>query len=67
MEEGVLYSATDKSGSFMDVLNTSYALKLRERAGWLLERFKEKSDQALTELIRKEAGDWGLNLKWPQL
>lgn len=59
MEDGVLYSATEKSGSFMDVLNANYALKLRDRAGWLVERFKEHSDQELSELVKSEAGDWG--------
>src|SRR5713101_6220152 len=34
--EGVFYRATERSAAFLDVLDTQYAIELRERAIWLI-------------------------------
>ncbi len=58
-EEGVMYRATNSSAAFLDVLQTTYVQKLRERATWLFERFNAVSDQELQQFANLHAGQWG--------
>lgn len=59
MESGVLYSANERSASFLDVLTTKYIVALRALAEWLVKEFGEYSDLELSELVKREAGEWG--------
>lgn len=56
---GVTYAATERTGSFLDVLQTDYVADLRARTGWLVENFQNVSDEELHSLVRKNLGAWG--------
>lgn len=57
--DGVFYRATERSAAFLDVLNTHYAIGLRERAAWLTQTFGAMSDVDLQRLVQQQLGDWG--------
>jgi len=58
-EDGVHYSATDRSAAFLDVLASPYAHELRERAVWLQATLGEMTDARVEALAREHIGRWG--------
>lgn len=56
---GMLFSATERSASFLDVLETEYVTGLRERASWVVDSFGAISDEELERMIRGNIGAWG--------
>lgn len=58
-ETGVTYAATERTGSFLDVLQTGYVADLRTRTGWLVDTFHSMSDGELNFLVQKNLGAWG--------
>ena len=57
--KGVYFVATDRSGGFLDALNSEYVLALRQRAGWVVQNFGELPDEELQEFITEHIGVWG--------
>jgi hypothetical protein len=57
--DGVYFSATESSAAFLDVLSSSYARELRQRAVWLQSTFGNVTDAHLEALARKHIVDWG--------
>ena len=58
-EGGVMFAATERSASFLDVLNSPYLQLLRERAAWVMSEFGERTDEALSSIVREHIGEWG--------
>jgi hypothetical protein len=58
-ERGVMLAATERSASFLDVLNSRYLQVLRERAAWVVSEFGEHSDSSLSSIAREHIGEWG--------
>ena len=58
-EQGVLFSATDRSAGFLDALDSEYLTRLRERAGWLVTEFGGLTDSEMTQLAERHIGEWG--------
>lgn len=58
-ENGVMYAATERSASFLDVLDSEYLSGLRERAAWLILKFSELDDAQLTQDTSRHIGEWG--------
>ena len=56
---GVMLAATERSASFLDVLNSPYLQSLRQRAVWVMSTFGERSDAALSIIAREHIGEWG--------
>jgi hypothetical protein len=56
---GLFYRATDGSAAFLDVLDSPYVAALRERAEWVVDRFSDQSDEALTNFVDEGVGRWG--------
>jgi len=56
---GVTYAATERTGAFLDVLETEYVLDLRQRTCWLIDTFHTISDDDLNSLVQKNLGAWG--------
>ncbi|MBW2734410.1 MAG: threonine transporter [Deltaproteobacteria bacterium] len=57
--DGVYFIATDKSPSFLDVLDSSYAVDLRTRAEWVVEAFGKESDEQVAAFANEHIGTWG--------
>ncbi|WP_456386880.1 ABC-three component system middle component 2 [Desulfolithobacter sp.] len=58
-ESGIEYSATERTGAFLDALASEYTRALCERAEWVAERFGSNSDQDLDMLVKEHLGEWG--------
>lgn len=58
-ENGIFYSASDRSAGFLEVLRSEYASDLRNRAAWVVDEFGDTSDDALARLVREHLGEWG--------
>jgi len=58
-KEGVLFSATESTAGFVDVLCSPYVRDLRQRAVWLCTTFGDVADADLELLANKHVGEWG--------
>jgi len=58
-ETGVMFSATERTASFLDALSSDYAAQLRERAAWLVSMFGEMPDSKLINIANTQVGEWG--------
>lgn len=58
-ESGMHFTATERSASFLDVLETEYVLGLRERAAWVVDSFGSVSEGELEQMVRESVGAWG--------
>lgn len=56
---GVMLAATERSASFLDVLNSPYLQLLRQRAVWVMSAFGERSDASVSTIAREHIGEWG--------
>lgn len=65
--QGVLFSASESSAAFLDVLTAPYANELRKRAVWLQSTLGEVSDADLESLARKHIRDWGAEFEMESL
>jgi hypothetical protein len=59
LPEGVRYSATERTGGFVESFDAAYVSELRDRAAWLVEQFGERTDGQLDEFARDHLGEWG--------
>ncbi len=58
-QSGFYFSATDRSGGFLDTLDAKYVVDLRLCAGWVVSSFGEFSDDELTAFVEEHIGTWG--------
>jgi len=58
-EAGVMFTATEKTASFLDALSSDYATQLRDRAAWLVSLCAAVPDDELLKLANAHVGEWG--------
>jgi len=63
-DEGVFFSATDRSAAFLDALSTAYVVGLRERATWVVDSFGHLAEVELETIVRERIGKWGAEFAW---
>jgi hypothetical protein len=56
---GIGYKAGEYAFEFIDSLTTDYAMKLKSRAEWVIDRFKDVSDIELSEFMWSRWTKWG--------
>jgi hypothetical protein len=56
--EGFRYQAGQEAGTFVDLLQSSYAMGLRGRADWLAQNIVPLSDDALNQFVRRRIDRW---------
>jgi hypothetical protein len=56
--EGFRYQAGEEAGTFVDLLQSKYALDLRARADWLSQNVVPLSDDALNQLVHRRIDQW---------
>lgn len=56
---GIFFSATDRSGAFLDALCADYVGGLREMATWVVDNFGLLADNDLDSMVREQIGKWG--------
>jgi hypothetical protein len=56
--DGIQFVASDSANSFIDVLDSSYAVSLHDRARWVLNRFADLSEETLRRDMHTILGSW---------
>jgi hypothetical protein len=57
-EAGLMYAAGENAAAFLDALQSSYLLKLKDRANWLIGHFIDYTDAEFSAIIRQYFDDW---------
>ena len=57
-ERGVTFSASDEARNFLEVMETGYATRLKERAHWLAETFLRLSADEFRRVVGEKVGAW---------
>jgi hypothetical protein len=55
---GIQYLAGESAAAFLDSLRSSYLMELKSRANWLVDYFKDHSEEAFAQTIRRFFDDW---------
>lgn len=58
-EAGVFYVASDKTESFLAVIETGYCYRLTSRAEWVASAFHGVPIESLEDLVSTNLGRWG--------
>jgi hypothetical protein len=58
-ETGLVYAATERTGSFLDAMQAEYVAALRSRSTWVIDRFASQTDAELGAYINDHLGQWG--------
>jgi hypothetical protein len=56
---GVMFAATERAATFLDALSSDYAIRMRERAAWLISLLGRISDEELLKIANTNIGKWG--------
>jgi hypothetical protein len=56
--EGFRYQAGEEAGTFVDLLQSEYAMDLRARADWLSQNIVPLSEDALNQLVHRRIDRW---------
>jgi hypothetical protein len=65
--EGILYSADEWAGPFLDNLRSQYMLELRERADWVVDQFDSLTAENLDGLTKRLFEAWTTEFQPVQL
>lgn len=57
-EKGLLYSAEDAAGAFLDNMRSNYIKDLRDRANWVASTFDQLSANELDTVVRRLFEAW---------
>jgi hypothetical protein len=55
---GIQYVAGESAAAFLDSLRTPYLMQLKHRADWLINHFKDQSEEAFNRIIKSFFDDW---------
>jgi hypothetical protein len=55
---GINYQAGESAAAFLDSLRSPYLVELKSRATWLVDYFKDHSEEAFAQIIRQFFDDW---------
>jgi hypothetical protein len=56
---GLAYSATERTGAFLDAFQAGYVRALRERSLWVTDQFGTLDDRDLDGFVKEYLGAWG--------
>lgn len=57
--DGLRYSASEISGSFLDSLSSQYTTSLRSMAEWVVACFGDMQETELSHFMQSHLGEWG--------
>lgn len=61
--EGILYSASEDSSLFVQLVRTSYGKALKERSEWLVKYVAKQKREKLASLINEKVGRWTIEFQ----
>ena len=56
---GIAYKAGEYAAIFLDSLESRYVQELRDRAKWVVTRFQDMDDDAISQYMRDHWSSWG--------
>ena len=63
---GFMYQAEDDAGPFLDALAAEYLSDLKNRAEWVVNRFREMSDQEIRFMLTRVYDQWSREFQIPE-
>lgn len=63
---GFMYQAEDDAGPFLDTLSAEYLTDLKDRATWVVDRFRELNDQEIRFMLTKVYDQWSREFQVPE-
>jgi hypothetical protein len=63
---GFMYQAEDDAGPFLDTLTTEYINNLKDRATWVVDRFRDMSDQEIRSMLTRVYDQWSREFQIPE-
>jgi ABC-three component (ABC-3C) system Middle Component 2 len=57
--DGIVYRGSELTRAFLNLLKTPYAVNVRARARWVIERFGPLTDEGLNSFMASSVGLWG--------
>lgn len=65
-QNGFMYRAEDDAGPFLDALTSSYLDDLKNRAEWVVDRFRNLSDQEIRFMLTRIYDQWSREFQIPE-
>src|SRR3984893_16351359 len=62
---GFVYQAEDDAGPFLDALTAEYLTDLKDRAEWVVDRFRDMNDQQIRLMLTKVYDQWSREFQIP--
>jgi hypothetical protein len=62
-KSGIYYQATDEAYPFVDLLRTSYSIRLKERADWLADFIADFDQDDIHQLVTEKLGRWNIEFQ----
>lgn len=63
---GFMYQAEDDAGPFLDALTAEYLTDLKDRADWVVDRFREMTDQEIRFMLTRVYDQWSREFQIPE-
>lgn len=63
---GFMYQAEDAAGPFLDALDAGYTKELKDRATWVVQYFRDMSDQEIRLMLTKVYDQWSREFQVPE-
>lgn len=63
---GFMYQAEDDAGPFLDTLTAEYLTDLKDRAEWVVDRFREMTDQEIRFMLTRVYDQWSREFQIPE-
>jgi hypothetical protein len=64
--DGFMYQAEDDAGPFLDALTVEYLDDLKDRADWVVDRFRDMSDQEIRFMLTRIYDQWSREFQIPE-
>jgi hypothetical protein len=64
--DGFMYQAEDDAGPFLDTLTAEYLDNLKNRAEWVVDRFRDVSDQEIRFMLTRVYDQWSREFQIPE-
>jgi hypothetical protein len=63
---GFMYQAEDDAGPFLDALDAEYLNDLKDRAEWVIDRFRDMTDQEIRFMLTRIYDQWSREFQVPE-
>lgn len=65
-DDGFLFQASEDAPTYVELLQSNYAVALKARANWMSERFADMAASQIKKVIEQRIGRWTAEFRAPQ-